>query len=94
MSKLQPLLASVHNDNNYDVLMFLQGKSAHSEVADVLVEAAVPLGDVQLYSSDPASYGCIVLKRRTWCSLLRMECPRLDFASTKHSRGVPWRPGA
>jgi hypothetical protein len=61
MSKLQPLPASVHNDKNYDVLMFLQGKSAHSDIADVLVEAAAPFGDVQLYSSDPANYGYIVL---------------------------------
>jgi len=61
MSKLQLLPASVHNDKNHDVLMFLQGKSTHSDVADVLVGAAAPLGDVQLYSSDLANYGYIVL---------------------------------
>jgi len=41
--------------------MFLQGKSAHSDLQDVLVEAAAPLGDVQLYCSEPANYGYIVL---------------------------------
>lgn len=41
--------------------MFLQGKSAHPDVADVLVKASAPLGDVQLYSSEPANYGYIVL---------------------------------
>ena len=61
MSKLQPLPASVNNDKNQDILMFLKGKSAHSDVADVLVEASAPIGDVQLYSSEPANYGYIVL---------------------------------
>ena len=61
MSKLQPLPASVHNDKNHDIMMFLQAKSAHSDLADVLVEAVAPLGDVQLYSSEPANYGYIVL---------------------------------
>ena len=41
--------------------MFLQGKSAHSDLVDVLAEAAAPLGDVQLYSSEPANHGYIVL---------------------------------
>ncbi|MDH3857935.1 MAG: hypothetical protein OEV07_08075 [Gammaproteobacteria bacterium] len=61
MPKLQPLPASVSNDKNQDILMFLQGKNAHSDVADVLIEASAPLGDVQLYSSEPANYGYIVL---------------------------------
>ena len=61
MSQLQPLPASVNNDKNQDILMFLQGKSTHSDVADVLIEASAPLGDVQLYSSDPVNYGYIVL---------------------------------
>ena len=61
MPKLQPLPASVHNDKNHDILMFLQDKSTHSDLADVLVEAVAPLGDVHLYSSEPANYGYIVL---------------------------------
>ena len=61
MTMLQPLPASVHNDKNDDILMFLQGKSAHSDLVDVLVEAAAPLGDVQLYSSEPANYGYVAL---------------------------------
>lgn len=42
-------------------MIYLQGKSAHSDLVDVLVEAAAPLGDVQLYSSEPANYGYVVL---------------------------------
>jgi len=61
MPRLQPLPVSVNNDKNQDILMFLQGKSAHSDVADVLIDASAPLGDVQLYSSEPANYGYIVL---------------------------------
>ena len=61
MPKLLPLPASLHNDKNHDILRFLQDKSAHSDVAEVLVEAAASLGDVQLYSSDPANFGYIVL---------------------------------
>ncbi|MDH3629709.1 MAG: hypothetical protein OER98_01205 [Gammaproteobacteria bacterium] len=61
MTKLQPLPASVHNDKNHNILIYLQGKSAHSDLVDVLVEAAAPLGDVQLYSSEPANYGYVVL---------------------------------
>ena len=41
--------------------MFLQGQSAHSDLVDVLVEAAAPLGDVQPYSSESANHGYIVL---------------------------------
>lgn len=61
MSQLQPLSAFVNIEKNRDILIFLQGKSAHSDVADVLIEASAPLGDVQLYSSEPANYGYIVL---------------------------------
>lgn len=61
MTKSQPLPASVNTDKNHNILTFLQGKSAHSDLVEVLVEAAAPLGDVQLYSSDPANYGYVVL---------------------------------
>lgn len=44
--------------------MFLQGKSAHTDLVDVLVEAAAPLGDVQLYSFEPVNYGYVVLATR------------------------------
>ena len=64
MSKLQPLPASVHTDKNHDILRFLQGKSAHSDIAEVLVEAAASLGDVQHYSSEPANFGYVVLTTR------------------------------
>jgi hypothetical protein len=46
---------------NRDVLAFLQGKSAHSDVADALLGAAAPLGDVQSYCPDLAGYGYVLL---------------------------------
>lgn len=61
MTKLQPIPASVHNDKNHNVLIYLQGKSAHPDLVDVFVEASAPLGDTQLYSSEPANYGYVVL---------------------------------
>lgn len=61
MTKALPLPASVYNDNNHDILTFIQDKSAHSDLVEVLVEAAAPLGDVQLYSPDPTNFGCAVL---------------------------------
>lgn len=61
MSRLQSLPASVHNNKNHDILRFLQGKSAHSDVAEVLIETAAPLGDVKIYSSEPINFGYVVL---------------------------------
>jgi len=61
MPRLQPLAASIRNDRNHDILNFLQGKSAHSDVAGALVEAAVSPGDVQFYSSEPENFGYVAL---------------------------------
>lgn len=64
MNRLKPLPASLQNPENHGVLAFLQGKSAHSDIVEVLAEAAEPLGDVEWYSSDPANYGYVVLATR------------------------------
>ncbi len=61
MTRLQPIPANVDNNENHDILVFLQDKSAHSDLVDVLVEVAAPLGDVQLYSSEPENYGHLVI---------------------------------
>ena len=61
MPGLQPLPASLRNDINHGILRFLQGKSAHSDVAEVLVDAAASLGDAQVYSSEPANFGFVVI---------------------------------
>jgi len=83
MPKLQPMPASVHNDN----MVFLQGKSAHSDVADVLVEAAVKLGDMQLYSSDPANYGYIVLTTQNVVFAAAYGMSRIGFRLDETLKG-------
>lgn len=61
MSRLQPIPDTMYNQINRDVLAFLEGKSAHSDLASALFEAAGPLGDVRFYSSDPDNYGYVIL---------------------------------
>ena len=46
---------------NRDVLAFLQGTSAHSDLTESLLGAAAPLGDVQSFCPDPASYAYLLL---------------------------------
>ena len=63
--------------------MFLQDKSAHSDLLDVLVEAAAPLGDVQLYSSDPANYGHVVVATRDVVFAVVYGMSRIGFRLDK-----------
>lgn len=45
---------------NQPVLAHLEGKSAHSDIAQVLTEAVAPLGDVQLYCPNWHDYRYVV----------------------------------
>lgn len=48
------------NDINRRVLDYVEGKSAHSDVADTLRTALKPLGDVQEFCPDPMQYRYVV----------------------------------
>ena len=52
----QPLPETLRNTVNKDVLNYLKGKSAHSDVAEALLSAVKPLGDVQHFCPNPADY--------------------------------------
>jgi hypothetical protein len=41
---------------NARVLSYLDGRSAHSDCAEILADAVRPLGDVQLFCPDPSAY--------------------------------------
>ena len=45
---------------NQGVLAHLEGKSAHSDIAQVLMDAVKPLGDVQLYCPNWHSYRYVI----------------------------------
>ena len=45
---------------NHQLLAHLEGKSAHSDIAQVLMDAVKPLGDVQLYCPDWHAYRYVV----------------------------------
>ena len=45
---------------NHPVLAHLEGRSAHSDVAQVLTDAVMPLGDVQLYCPNWHDYRYVV----------------------------------
>jgi hypothetical protein len=52
--------AQLLNEQNTGVLAYLQDLSAHSDIADVLLEAVHPLGDVQIFCPDSAGYRYVV----------------------------------
>ena len=83
MTRLQPIPASVDNDKNHDILMFLQDKSAHSDLLDVLAEAVAPLGDVQLYCSEPENYGHVVVATRDVVFAVVYGMSRIGFCLDK-----------
>lgn len=87
MSRLQPLAASIHNDENHDILSFMQGKSAHSDVAEALVEAAESPGDVQFYSSEPANYGYVVLTTQDVVFAVAYDMSRIAFRLDETFKG-------
>jgi hypothetical protein len=46
---------------NARVLAYLNDKSAHSDIASVLRSSVQPLGDVQVFSPDPAGYRYVLV---------------------------------
>ena len=51
-----PVPSHLANSVNERVLAHLANLSAHSDIVDVLLEAVHPLGDVQMFCPDAASY--------------------------------------
>ena len=56
----QPVPASLTTELNRAVLAWVEGQSAHSDIADVFQRAVAPLGDVQLFCPDWQSYRYVV----------------------------------
>src|SRR5262245_17896257 len=52
----RPLPDALRNTVNADVLSYLKGKSAHSDIAEALFNAVKPLGDVQHFCPNPQQY--------------------------------------
>lgn len=52
----QPIPSELANKVNERVLTYLKDRSAHSDIADVLLDAVHPLGAVQLFCPDSAAY--------------------------------------
>jgi hypothetical protein len=48
------------NRANERVLAYVKDRSAHSDIADVLLEAVHPLGDVQIFCPDSAVYRYVI----------------------------------
>lgn len=61
VSRVAPVPDSLQRTENRRVLAFLHDKSAHGDVAEVLVQAAGPLGDVQEYCPDLENFRYVVL---------------------------------
>jgi hypothetical protein len=51
-----PIPANLAIKPNERVLGYLEDRSAHSDIVDVLLDAVQPLGDVQLFCPDEAAY--------------------------------------
>jgi hypothetical protein len=79
MSTQQPVPDSLLRVENRDVLAFLQGKSAHSDVAEALLQAAAPLGDVQSFCPDPASYRYVLLATQGMVFAFAVGMDRVGF---------------
>ena len=52
---------TLRNPVNEDVLNYVQGKSAHSDIAEALINAVKKLGDVQHFCPDTAQYKYLVV---------------------------------
>jgi len=57
----KPLPDTLRNAVNEDVLNYVQGKSAHSDIAEALINAVKKLGDVQHFCPDTAKYKYLVV---------------------------------
>ena len=56
--------ADISDRRNKPVLDFIQGSAAHSDIAEALMQAVGPLGDVQMFYSDPSEYGYVVVSTK------------------------------
>ena len=56
-----PLPDTLRNAVNKDVLNYVKGKSAHSDIAEALVNAVKKLGDVQHFCPNAAQYKYLVV---------------------------------
>jgi hypothetical protein len=61
---VQDVPATLHTSVNAGVLAHLQGKSAHGDIADALLASVAPLGDVQAFSPDAASYRYVLVSTK------------------------------
>lgn len=57
----KPLPHTLRNAVNEDVLNYVRGKSAHSDIAEALINAVKKLGDVQHFCPDTAQYKYLVV---------------------------------
>jgi hypothetical protein len=56
--------ADLQRPVNQSVLRYLEGQSAHSDVAEALIQALKPLGDVQRFCPNPAQYRYVLASTR------------------------------
>jgi hypothetical protein len=61
---VQDVPATLHTSFNAGVLAYLADKSAHGDIAGALVASVAPLGDVQAFCPDAASYRYVLVSTR------------------------------
>ena len=59
-----PLPDALRITVNDDVLNYVRGKSAHSDIAEALLNAVQPLGDVQLFCPNSVEYKYLVVSTK------------------------------
>lgn len=55
---------TLENAINRPVLAHLKDLSAHSDIAEVLIQAVKPLGDVQIFCPEPAAYRYVLVSTK------------------------------
>lgn len=61
---MNPIPENLYNDRNQDVLAYLSKTSAHSDVAEALLNSCRPLGDFHHYCPNPKQYLYIAVYTR------------------------------
>ena len=59
--QMQEVPLALKNAANERVLTYLQDLSAHGDIAELLLTAVEPLGDVQTFCPDPSSYRYVLV---------------------------------
>jgi hypothetical protein len=72
------------NQWNKDVLSFIEGYSAHGDIAEGLLKAVEPLGDVQSYCPDTSQFRYLVVSTKELYSAWPLECVTLLFDLINH----------